>query len=190
MGADQKGERMKRNIVSILIGVVIGLPLSVAAAEARPEPHDLLPRPAAEHYIIELPAEELAEVKDTPVDSLEDIAEEDWQAELQLLACLVHAEAGNQDMTGKRLVVDTVLNRVASEEFPNSIAEVIYQKNQFAPVTNGALAKAYREVTAEDFQAVAMELDDQIDYEVLYFTAEGYDYGTPAYKYGAHYFSK
>jgi hypothetical protein len=57
-------------------------------------------------------------------------------------------------------------------------------------VTNGALAKAYYEVTEEDFQAVSMELSDQIDYEVLYFTGGGYGCGTPVYQYGAHYFSK
>lgn len=179
---------MKRNIVSILIGIVIGLPISVAAAEARPEQHDLLPRPAAESYIVELPTEKMVELADA--ETIEEIAEQDFQADLQLLACLVHAEAGNQDLTGKRLVVDTVLNRVASEEFPNTISEVIYQKNQFSPVTNGALAKAYYEVTKEDFQAVSMELSDQINYEVLYFTGEGYGYGTPAFQYGEHYFSK
>jgi N-acetylmuramoyl-L-alanine amidase len=179
---------MKRNIVSILIGIVIGLPISVAAAEARPEQHDLLPRPAAESYIVELPTEKMVELADA--ETIEEIAEQDFQADLQLLACLVHAEAGNQDMTGKRLVVDTVLNRVADPRFPNTISGVIYEKNQFSPVTNGALADAYYTVTDEDFQAVAMELSDQIDYSILYFTAEGYGYGTPVYKYGDHYFSK
>lgn len=179
---------MKRNIVSLLIGIVIGLPLSVAAAEARPAQHDLLPRPTAESYVVELPVNKLLEISDST--EVEEIAEQDFQADLQLLACLVHAEAGNQDMTGKRLVVDTVLNRVADPRFPNTISGVIYEKNQFSPVTNGALADAYYTVTPEDFQAVAMELSDQIDYEVLYFTDGGYGYGTPAYQYGAHYFCK
>ena len=170
---------MKNKIASALIGIMIGLPISVYAAEARPEPHELLPRPAAESYRVDLPDPEPLEAQ-----------EEDYEAELQLLACLVEAEAGNQDLTGKRLVVDVVLNRVADPEFPDTIAGVIYQPGQFSPVSNGALARAYHTVTQEDFDAVSMELIDQIDYGVRYFTATGYGCGDPAFKHGAHYFSR
>lgn len=41
-------------------------------------------------------------------------------SEMAMLAQLVQAEAGNQDLTGKRLVADVVLNRVDSERFPVS----------------------------------------------------------------------
>jgi N-acetylmuramoyl-L-alanine amidase len=176
---------MRSKIVSALIGIAIGLPLSVCAAEARPEPavHELN---TTYHFEMPEQAPEMAEMEDTA----EQITEEDHQADLQLLACLVEAEAGNQDLTGKRLVVDVVLNRVADSRFPNTIAEVIFQPGQFGPVSNGALARAYYTVSDESFQAVTMELTEQIDYSLLYFTAGGYGCGEPAYQYGDHYFGR
>ena len=63
------------------------------------------------------------------------------QEELKLLACLVHAEAGNQSYEGKLAVANVVLNRVKSKKYPNSIKEVIYQAGQFAVATSGSLEK-------------------------------------------------
>jgi N-acetylmuramoyl-L-alanine amidase len=176
---------MRSKIVSALIGIAIGLPLSVCAAEARPDPavHELN---TTYHFDMPEQAPEVAEVEDTA----EQIAEEEHQADLQLLACLVEAEAGNQDLTGKRLVVDVVLNRVADPRFPDTIAEVIFQPGQFGPVSNGALARAYYTVSEDSFKAVSMELTEQIDYSLLYFTAGGYGCGEPAYQYGDHYFGR
>lgn len=174
---------MKSKIISALLGIAIGLPLSVCAAEARPG-NAVREWDTSYHY--DMPEMVEDETADFPVE----IAEEDYEADLQLLACLVEAEAGNQDMTGKRLVVDVVLNRVVDPRFPDTIPGVIYQPGQFGPVSNGALARAYYTVSEESMKAVAMELDDQIDYSVLYFTAGDYGCGTPAYKYGDHYFGR
>lgn len=167
---------MKLNtIISIAVGVAIGIPLSVYADSTRIYGDGLLEKPAPEIHTVQL----------------EDIAGEDRQAELELLACVVHAEAGNQDLHGKRLVADVVFNRVMSDRFPNTITEVIYQPGQFSVVNDGALERAYTEVTEEDFQAVEMEIDEELDYEVLFFTAGGYNpYCVPMYQYGDHYFGR
>lgn len=61
--------------------------------------------------------------------------------DLKLLACLIHAEAGNQSYEGKLAVANVVLNRVKSEKFPDTIKEVIYQPGQFTVAKNGSLAK-------------------------------------------------
>ncbi len=63
----------------------------------------------------------------------------DWdEKENEMLAKIAMAEAGNQDIEGKALVILVVLNRVwGDNEFPNSIAEVIYQPRQFSPVLEG-----------------------------------------------------
>ena len=55
------------------------------------------------------------------------------EEEMRLIAQLVMAEAENQSELGKRLVIDTVLNRVdhPDPQFPDTVYEVIYQKNQF-----------------------------------------------------------
>ena len=62
--------------------------------------------------------------------------------EVNLLAALVYCEAGNQSYEGKLAVANVVLNRLNSSQFPNTIKDVIYQKNQFSPASSGALAKA------------------------------------------------
>lgn len=51
--------------------------------------------------------------------------------ELDLLARLVHAEAGGESFDTKMKVASVVMNRVASDKFPNTIKDVIYQTNQF-----------------------------------------------------------
>ena len=61
--------------------------------------------------------------------------------DIYLLAKIAMAEAGNQDTEGKALVMLVVLNRVWDDRFPNTVREVIYQKNQFTPVSNGSFDK-------------------------------------------------
>ncbi|WP_286147645.1 cell wall hydrolase [Paenibacillus sp. FSL R5-0490] len=39
---------------------------------------------------------------------------------------------------GKVAVADVVLNRVEYEQFPDTVKDVIYQKNAFEPVQNGS----------------------------------------------------
>lgn len=126
------------------------------------------------------------------VDIQEEIDEEIRLGELELLTQLVHAEAGNQTLEGKRLVADVVLNRVADPAFPDTISEVIFQSRQFSVTMNNALSNAGWHMTDEDFEAVYLEAEmgEQLDYRILYFTAGHYNAsGTPAYKVGGHYFS-
>lgn len=131
-------------------------------------------------------ANELAIVK---MDPPEVVADEIREDELQMLAILVMAEAGNQDLKGKRLVVDVVLNRVDDPRWPDTITDVINQPYQFSPMTDGGFERAAQTVTQECFDAVSMELESRLDYQIHYFCAGGYGYGERAYKYGEHYFS-
>lgn len=111
-----------------------------------------------------------------------------------VFAALVMAEAGNQSITGKRLVADTVLNRVADPRFPDTIDGVIYQQSQYSVVWNGALQEyidGRKEISEDCYQVVAEELQDQVDYDVIYFCAGGWSaYGEHAYKFEDHYFSR
>ena len=52
---------------------------------------------------------------------------------------LAEAEAAGESLVGKIAVINVVLNRVKSEDFPNTITEVIMQKGQFTPVANGSI---------------------------------------------------
>lgn len=46
--------------------------------------------------------------------------------EIELLALVTVAEAEGESEYGKRLVIDTILNRVDAKSFPNTIRGVIY----------------------------------------------------------------
>lgn len=56
-----------------------------------------------------------------------------------ILQRIVQAEAGNCDLTGRILVANVVMNRVQSGQFPNNVKDVVYQKSQFSPVSNGSI---------------------------------------------------
>ena len=58
---------------------------------------------------------------------------------LYWLSRIIHAESGNQSLAGKIAVGNVILNRVADPQFPNTIKGVIFQANQFSPVSNGSI---------------------------------------------------
>lgn len=75
---------------------------------------------------------------ETETVSKSKIASMDWDMdEAYLLAKIAMAEAEGEDTEGKALVILVVLNRAWSDEFPDTIEEVIFQKGQFSPVSNG-----------------------------------------------------
>ena len=55
------------------------------------------------------------------------------------LARAIHAEARGEPYQGKVAVGAVILNRVASNQFPDTIYGVIHQKNQFTSVENGQI---------------------------------------------------
>ena len=66
------------------------------------------------------------------------IESKDWDAdESYMLAKIAMAEAEGEDTEGKALVILVVLNRVWSEDFPNTIKEVIAEEGQFTAYKNG-----------------------------------------------------
>ena len=108
--------------------------------------------------------------------------------DLYLLALLTMAEAEGECEEGKRLVVDTVLNRVDSEHFPDTISEVIYQKNQFTSMCNGRVDRV--DITEEVVRLIEEEVQNRTNCDVIFFHADRYgNYGTPMFSVGNHYFS-
>ena len=57
--------------------------------------------------------------------------------DVHLLARLIHAEARAEPYVGQVAVGAVMLNRVASPDFPNTVAGVIYQPLAFESVANG-----------------------------------------------------
>ncbi|RAK06702.1 N-acetylmuramoyl-L-alanine amidase [Halanaerobium saccharolyticum] len=54
-----------------------------------------------------------------------------------LLARIIHGEARGEDFKGKVAVGSVILNRINSQQFPNSIRDVILQKGQFSSLMDG-----------------------------------------------------
>lgn len=73
--------------------------------------------------------------------------------EAQMLMKVAQAEAGNQGIKGMAYVMRVVLNRVKSDDFPNTVKEVIEQPYQFESFSNGAYQDA--EPTADCHLALA-----------------------------------
>ena len=117
------------------------------------------------------------------------LEEELYCDSLELLAICVQAEAGNQPLAGRRMVVDVILNRVDDPDFPDTIEGVITQRYQFSSYWDGGMDRV-REPDELTIRAVQMELERRSYPGLFYFTAEGYSrYGTPWQKVGDHYFS-
>ena len=102
-----------------------------------------------------------------------DLPDEDLEALLRI----VEAEAGNEDEDGKLLVANVVLNRLNHKSFPDSVSEVVFQRekgiSQFSPVSNGSYYRV--EVSEETVNAVERALlGEDISQGGLYFVARKY----------------
>lgn len=108
--------------------------------------------------------------------------------EIDLIALVTMAEAEGECEEGKRLVIDTILNRMESVYFPNTVYDVIYQPEHFSSVWCDRIERCY--VDDDIRQLVIEECNARLDYEVMFFTAGRYGkYGEPMYQVGNHYFS-
>lgn len=99
------------------------------------------------------------------------------QEDYENLLRIVEAEASGEDETGKLLVANVVLNRVASEDFPDTVTEVIFQREngvtQFSPVANGRFYTV--KISEETIHAVERALSgEDCSQGALYFAARKY----------------
>ena len=87
----------------------------------------------------------------------------DWSAkESYLLAKIAMAEAEGCNTQTKTLIIMCVLNRVWSDEFPDTIEEVIFQENQFSPIDNGRWDRV--EPNEDCYEAVKIVMEAKYDY--------------------------
>ena len=130
-------------------------------------------RAAAEDSGAAETAEEAAEKAAAETGRIYEVSEEDYVALLRL----VEAEASGEDIKGKLLVANVVLNRVKSGAFPDTIKEVIYQRQngraQFSPVATGKIDRvAVSEETVEAVERALCGEDESAG--ALYFVAPAY----------------
>ena len=130
----------------------------------------------------------------TNLDKFTQEEEDADSLELLALVCMAEAE-GEVDRSaadpylGWRLVIDTVLNRVDDERFPDTIEGVVYQRGQFTSMWNGRVDRV--ELNDDVCRIVEEELEARTNSAVLYFTANAWPaYGEHEIHVGHHYFNK
>ena len=119
--------------------------------------------------------------------------------EYEILCRIVEAEAGDQDVYGRILVANVILNRVNyKKEWKNDIEGVVFEKNQFSPISNGA----YYRVTVDDLTKEAvdrcLEGEDYSEGAFFFFMRSGTSKSAASFfdslkfvcKYGCHEFFK
>ena len=92
--------------------------------------------------------------------------------EYQVLLKIVEAEAGCEDTEGRMLVANVVMNRVRNGYFPNTVTEVVYQRQdgtaQFSPVSDGRIDRV--NVSQGTIDAVARVMNgEDISQGALFF---------------------
>lgn len=103
-------------------------------------------------------------------NSIQLLTEQDYMA----LVKIVEAEATGEDLKGKTLIANVVLNRVKSSGFPNTIYDVIHQKingqAQFSPISDGRYYSV--PITESSYEAVELALSGQDESKgALFFVA-------------------
>ena len=81
--------------------------------------------------------------------------------DLYWLSHIIYAESGAESMEGQIAVGNVVLNRVASDSFPNTVPAVIFDRKngvQFEPVSNGTI---YKTPSSASVQAAKRALDGE-----------------------------
>lgn len=136
-------------------------------------------------YPIESTTSTSAIIMETTVKDEFDLSDE----EIRLIALVTMAEAEGEPELGKRLVIDTILNRVESNRFPNTVYGVVYQPNQFTSVWNGRSDRCT--VRDDIYKLVMEEATSRTNKSVIFFRTDYYHpYGTPMFSIGSHYFSE
>lgn len=123
--------------------------------------------------------------------------------EYEILCRIVEAEAGDQDVYGRILVANVILNRTKFWEFPDTVKEVVFQVNsngavQFAPISDGSFYRVEISDTTKKAVDSALSGDDYSDGALYFFMrsatssakASWFDTLDFVLKYGCHEFFK
>lgn len=172
-------EKYKRPIGMLVMIASILFAMNTASLAYAEEPILEEPEVVMENRIIEMeyiPAE--------PPEPEYPLTEE----EINLIATITMAEVENQSEYCQRLVIDTILNRVDSRYFPDTVHKVIYAKNQFECTVNGRADRCYPK--EEIVELVKEELLNRTNNQVVFFNSIGFNnWSKPLFQEGAVYFS-
>ena len=84
-----------------------------------------------------------------------------------LLETTIQHEVGNFSKEYKKLIAELIYNRYLSDEFPNTITEVLFQKGQFQGIQEWAYSGI--EIDDETKEVVRQVFDWGISYSTRFF---------------------
>lgn len=94
----------------------------------------------------------------------DDLSDED----VYWLSRIISAESKGEPIEGQIAVGNVIMNRIKSDKFPDTIKDVVFQKNQFSPVINGSINDVPTEQAIESANKV-LSGQSVIGQDVLYF---------------------
>lgn len=115
----------------------------------------------------------------------------------RILERIVEAEAGDQDVAGRQMVANVILNRLQSSRFPNTVAGVVFAHRQFSPVSNGSYYRVTVSNTTKRAVEKALKEKDNTKGALYFMYRAGSDAGniswfdrelTKLFAYGCHEF--
>lgn len=188
-------KRKKKNNGCLVIAFIawVGVILSYGLFERIPEPEEKdipkkiiveaktisTPTPTPSSIVVVRKKKKIVKKKD---DALS------YKDKKYMAQCMM-AEAQDQGEHGMRLVCDVILNRLNSNNFPDSITGVINQRNAFEVVAKGTIYDMTP--TEEVYKIIDEEWKMRYNTDILYFRMNHYhSFGTPCFQYKDHYFSK
>ena len=109
--------------------------------------------------------------------------------DFELMGKTVFAEAKTEEFAGQVAVAEIILNRVESENFPDTVQEVIKQDGAFSSWGNGSVEDA--PFDDECLEAVQDAVNERIFPDSVVYFREGHfhSFGKPYTVIGHHYFS-
>lgn len=145
---------------------------------------------------------ETPEIMSSPIET-EEVIEEPTEAEettmnpvltdeeIELLAVCTLGEAEVEPELAQRLVIDTILNRLDSNKFPNTLYDVIWQPHQFSAMYGKRIKDVDTSKCPWVYELIQEELESRTNSDVLYFRMNYYfDWAEPVLHSGTTYFSK
>ena len=163
-------------ILAIIIPLLIFLLMPVAESET-PTTADMT---MGVVLFTDGPITDPPETNKTEAHTAEYITSSDkaFQKDLDLLARLIHAEAGSDTCSDdlQKYVGSVALNRVCSEYYPNNLHDVVYQEGQYECVMNGKINEPAtdREVKmAKWLYSVGPQLPREVVFQAEFIQGDG-----------------
>lgn len=164
---------MKRYAIAVIVLMLLSLATDKSFGERNtPSPTPRLLSTYELHVLkFEMPKSPAKPKHQVAVASIEEPthhAKSYTDSDLYWLSRIVSAEAKGEPIKGQIAVANVVLNRVASDKFPDTIKGVIFARGQFSPVKNGSL---YNKPTKDAIESAKKALEGKkvIGKDVLYF---------------------